>query len=128
MLTIFFKVLNGKFLNIQTKLGKLDLIQMNNLASSNRIFKTVKVLYLGFVISNRIDKIVNVFCSVFVNSDRLHNSSSSSSTLMVQAAAVAVAERSQNHNLSLPSQLRKVGVQPEDNILGGSNSAYKVKQ
>ena len=125
MLTIFFKVLNGKCLNIQTKLGKLDLIQMNNLASSNRIFKIVNHC-LGFVISNLINKIVNVFCSGSVNSDRLHNSSSSSSTLMVQAAAVA--ERSHNHNLSLPSQLRKVGDQPRDNLLGGSKSAYKVKQ
>ena len=123
MQTIVFKALNGKCLNIQTKLSELDLIQMDKLASSNRIFKVVNHCF-GFVINNLINKIVNIFCSGSVNSDRLHDSSSS--ILMVQATAVA--ERNHSHNLSLPRQLRKVGDQPKDNYLGGSESAFKVKQ
>ena len=110
-------------MNIQTKLGELNLIQMDKLASFNRIFKVVNHCF-GFVINNLINKIVNIFCSGFVNSDRLHDSSSS--ILMVQATAVA--ERNHSHNLSLPSQLRKVGDQARDNLLDGSKSAYKVKQ
>ena len=110
-------------MSIQTKLGELNLIQMDNQPVLTEFSKVVNHCF-DLVIVNPSDKVVNIFCSGFVNSDRLHDSSSS--ILMVQATAVA--ERNHSHNLSLPRQLRKVGDQPRDNLLGGSKSAYKVKQ
>ena len=111
-------------MSIQTKLGELNLIQMDNQPVLTEFSKVVNHCF-DLVIVNPSDKVVNIFCSGFVN-QVIDSTTSSSSILMLQATALA--ERNHSYSLSLPRQLRKVGDQPKNNYLGGSESAFTVNQ